>query len=101
MLKPLGDRVVVEPLKQEDVTESGIVLPDNAKEKPMKGTVLAVGNGRLEKGQRIPPEVSVGDVVEPFHMTFMSVLRNLSISAPVNTCPLRHMSSTNDRSMLA
>ena len=63
MLKPLGDRVVVEPLKQEDVTESGIVLPDNAKEKPMKGTVLAVGNGRLEKGQRIPPEVSVGDVV--------------------------------------
>jgi len=63
MLRPLGDRIVVEPMKQEDVTESGIVLPDNAKEKPMKGTVLAVGNGRLEKGQRIPLEVSVGDVV--------------------------------------
>jgi len=63
MLKPLGDRIVVEPLKQEDVTESGIVLPENAKEKPMKGTVLAVGNGRLEKGQRIPVDVGAGDVV--------------------------------------
>ncbi|WP_426449671.1 co-chaperone GroES [Paenibacillus sp. S-38] len=63
MLKPLGDRVVIEPLKQEEVTASGIVLPEKAKEKPMQGTVVAVGRGRLENGKVIPPDVREGDTV--------------------------------------
>jgi len=63
MLKPLGDRVVIEPLKQEERTESGIVLPEKAKEKPMRGYVLAVGKGRVEDGQTIPIDVKVGDLV--------------------------------------
>jgi len=63
MLKPLGDRVVIEPLKQEERTESGIVLPEKAKEKPMRGHVVAVGKGRVEEGKTIPLDVSVGDLV--------------------------------------
>ncbi|GIW06680.1 MAG: 10 kDa chaperonin [Dehalococcoidia bacterium] len=63
-LKPLGDRVVVTPFKQEEVTKSGIVLPDTAKEKPQEGTVVAVGPGRvLDNGSRSPMEVKVGDRV--------------------------------------
>lgn len=63
-LKPLGNRVVVEPLEQEEVTPGGIVLPETAKEKPQQGVVLSVGPGdRDEKGQRIPMDVSVGDKV--------------------------------------
>lgn len=63
-LKPLGNRVVVEPMEQEDVTPGGIVLPETAKEKPQKGTVLSVGPGdRDEDGDRIPMDVSVGDTV--------------------------------------
>jgi len=63
-LKPLGNRVVVEPLEQEDITAGGIVLPETAKEKPQKGTVLSVGPGdRDEDGKRIPMDVSKGDVV--------------------------------------
>ncbi len=63
-LKPLGDRVVVKPIEEEEVTKSGIVLPDTAKEKPQKGEVLAVGSGKLlENGERVPLEVKVGDVV--------------------------------------
>ena len=63
-LKPLGSRVVVEPFEQEEVTASGIVLPETAKEKPQKGTVLAVGPGdRDEDGKRIAMDVSKGDVV--------------------------------------
>ena len=63
-LKPLGDRVVVTPLKQEEVTKSGIVLPDTAKEKPQEGTVVAVGPGRvLDNGSRSQMEVQVGDRV--------------------------------------
>ena len=63
-LKPLGDRVVVEPIEQEEMTASGIVLPETAKEKPQKGTVLAVGpGGRDDKGQRIAMESHVGDTV--------------------------------------
>lgn len=63
-LKPLGNRVVVEPIEQEDVTPSGIVLPETAKEKPQKGKVLSVGPGdRDEDGRRIPMDVSEGDVV--------------------------------------
>ncbi|HQF46922.1 MAG TPA: co-chaperone GroES [Anaerolineaceae bacterium] len=63
-LKPLGSRVVVEPLEQEEVTAGGIVLPDTAKEKPQKGTVLSVGPGdRDDTGKYIPMDVKVGDVV--------------------------------------
>jgi len=63
-LKPLGDRVVVEPLEEEEITASGIILPETAKEKPQKGTVVAVGPGRKdENGKVIPMEVGVGDVV--------------------------------------
>jgi chaperonin GroES len=63
-VKPLGDRLVVKPLEQEEVTPSGIVLPETAKEKPQKGEVLAVGpGGRDDSGERIPMDVSVGDTV--------------------------------------
>jgi chaperonin GroES len=63
-LKPLGNRVVIEPLEQEEITAGGIVLPDTAKEKPQKGTVLSVGPGdRDDEGKRIPMDVSVGDTV--------------------------------------
>ena len=62
-LKPLGDRVVVKPGEGEERTASGIVLPDTAKEKPQEGEVVAVGSGRIEDGQKIAPEVSVGDTV--------------------------------------
>ena len=63
-LKPLGSRVVVEPIEQEEVTAGGIVLPETAKEKPQKGNVLAIGQGdRDDAGKRIPLDVSVGDVV--------------------------------------
>ncbi|HAL15607.1 MAG: co-chaperone GroES [Bellilinea sp.] len=63
-LKPLGSRVVVEPLEQEEVTAGGIVLPETAKEKPQKGVVLSVGPGdRDEDGDRIAMDVKVGDTV--------------------------------------
>ncbi|MDD5468122.1 MAG: co-chaperone GroES [Anaerolineales bacterium] len=63
-LKPLGNRVVVEPLEQEEVTAGGIVLPETAKEKPQKGMVLSVGPGdRDDEGKRIPMDVKVGDTV--------------------------------------
>ncbi|HLT58839.1 MAG TPA: co-chaperone GroES [Limnochordales bacterium] len=63
-LVPLGDRVVVKPIEQEEKTKGGIVLPDTAKEKPQEGEVLAVGSGRLlENGERVPLEVKVGDRV--------------------------------------
>ena len=63
-IKPLGNRVVVEPHEEEDVTAGGIVLPETAKEKPQKGKVLAIGPGdRNEDGERIPMDVSEGDSV--------------------------------------
>ncbi|HHY06385.1 MAG TPA: co-chaperone GroES [Clostridia bacterium] len=63
-IKPLGDKVVIKPLDQEEKTKSGIVLPDTAKEKPQQGEIIAVGSGRiLENGQKIPLEVKVGDKV--------------------------------------
>jgi chaperonin GroES len=63
-LKPLGDRLVVKPLEEEEVTPGGIVLPETAKEKPQKGEVLAVGPGsRDDEGKHIAMEVSVGDKV--------------------------------------
>jgi chaperonin GroES len=64
-LQPLGDRLIVEVLDQEETTVAGIVLPDTAQEKPQRGTVLAVGPGERNKdtGERIPLDVSEGDVV--------------------------------------
>ena len=63
-LKPLGDRLIVEPIEQEEMTASGIVLPETAKEKPMQGKVLASGPGaRKEDGSRIAMDVSNGDTV--------------------------------------
>ena len=63
-LKPLGDRLVVEPVEQEEKTASGIILPETAKEKPQEGNVLAAGPGRRdEKGERIPMDVKEGDRV--------------------------------------
>src|SRR6185436_19174314 len=63
-LKPLGDRVVVKPKPKDEVTASGIVLPDTASEKPQEGTVLSVGPGRrLDNGQRVAMEVRQGDTV--------------------------------------
>ena len=62
-LKPLGDRVIVKAVEQEEVTASGIVLPDTAKEKPQRGTVLAGGEGRWVDGARVALEVSEGDEV--------------------------------------
>ena len=63
-LKPLGARVVVEPIEQEEITAGGIVLPETAKEKPQRGTVVAAGPGdRDENGKRIPMDVKAGDIV--------------------------------------
>jgi chaperonin GroES len=63
-LRPLGDRVVVKPLDREEVTKSGIVLPDTAKEKPQQGEILAVGPGRtLDSGDKVTLDVAVGDRV--------------------------------------
>jgi chaperonin GroES len=63
MIKPLGDRVVIEASAKEEKTASGIVLPDTAKEKPQEGKIVAVGSGHLKDGERIALEVSVGDLV--------------------------------------
>lgn len=63
-LKPLGDRLVVKPATREETTASGIVLPDTAKEKPQRGTIVAAGEGRRdEDGDRVPMDVKVGDEV--------------------------------------
>jgi len=63
-LQPLGDRVIIKPLTREEVTKSGIVLPETAKEKPQEGEVLSVGPGRvLDTGQRQKVELSKGDKV--------------------------------------
>ncbi len=63
-LKPLGDRVVVEPIEQEEMTAGGIVLPETAKEKPQRGTVIAAGPGaRDDEGKHIALDVQAGDVV--------------------------------------
>jgi len=63
-LQPLADRLVVKPIEREEVTKSGIVLPDTVRERPQEGEVIAVGPGRLsEDGKRIAMEVEVGDRV--------------------------------------
>ena len=63
-LKPLGDRLIVQAIEEEETTASGIVLPDTAKEKPQRGKVLAVGDGALnDDGERTPVDVAEGDEV--------------------------------------
>jgi len=63
-IKPLADRIVVEPIEQEEVTAGGIILPETAKEKPQQGKIVAAGPGRTdEKGKRVEMEVKVGDKV--------------------------------------
>ncbi len=63
-VKPLADRVLVKPLEEEDKTPGGIILPETAKEKPMRGKIIAVGNGRVDdRGERVKMEVKEGDVV--------------------------------------
>jgi chaperonin GroES len=63
-LKPLADRLVVEPIEQDDVTAGGIILPETAKEKPQQGKVIAAGPGRIDdKGKRVDMEVKLGDKV--------------------------------------
>ncbi|WP_150265456.1 co-chaperone GroES [Paenibacillus tepidiphilus] len=63
MIKPLGERVLVQPIEQEQTTSFGIVLPDSSKEKPQEGTIVAVGSGILKDGVRVPLEVKEGDRV--------------------------------------
>ncbi|MGG4340959.1 co-chaperone GroES [Paenibacillus lautus] len=63
MIRPLGERVLVEPIEQEETTTFGIVLPDSAKEKPQEGKIIAVGSGSLKDGARVPLEVKEGDRV--------------------------------------
>jgi chaperonin GroES len=63
-IKPLEDRIVIRQLEAEQVTASGLVIPDTAKEKPQEGEVVAVGPGRIDdNGNRVPLDVSVGDTV--------------------------------------
>lgn len=62
-IKPLADRVIVKALPMEEKTKSGIIMPDTAKEKPQEGEVVAVGPGRMEKGERLAMDVKVNDRV--------------------------------------
>lgn len=62
-LKPLADRVIVEPLAQESTTKAGIIIPDTAKEKSQRGKVLAVGEGKFDDGKLVPVSVKIGDEV--------------------------------------
>ncbi|MBM4437210.1 MAG: co-chaperone GroES [Actinobacteria bacterium] len=63
-VRPLGDRVVIKPQEREEVTKSGLVLPDTAKEKPQQGKVIAVGPGRVtDNGEKVPLEIKSGDTV--------------------------------------
>ncbi len=63
-IQPLGDRVLVEPLKDEETTKGGIIIPDTAKEKPQQGKVIAVGTGKIDdNGNKVPFNVKKGDLV--------------------------------------
>jgi chaperonin GroES len=62
-LQPLGDRIIVKPKDEDTQTPSGLVIPDTAKEKPQLGDVLAVGPGEFKDGERVPVDVSEGDIV--------------------------------------
>ena len=59
--RPLGDRILIKRIKEEEKTKGGIIIPDTAKEKPQEGKVIAVGKGKYEEGKLIPVEVKVGD----------------------------------------
>ena len=93
-LKPLGDRLIVKAIEEEETTASGIVLPDTAKEKPTKGKVVAVGDGKVNEdtGKRTPLDVSEGDTVlyskyggteVPFEGEDLLVLRESDVLAKV------------------
>jgi chaperonin GroES len=93
-LKPLGDRLIVKAIEEEETTASGIVLPDTAKEKPTKGKVVAVGDGKINEdtGKRTPLDVSEGDTVlyskyggteVPFEGEDLLVLRESDVLAKV------------------
>jgi chaperonin GroES len=62
-VQPLYDRVLLKRVEMKEQKKGGIIIPDTAKEKPMEGKVIAVGSGRIEKGERVPLEVKVGDTV--------------------------------------
>jgi chaperonin GroES len=63
-IRPLQDRIIVKRMEEEDMTKGGIIIPDSAKEKPMEGKVIAVGNGKiLDNGQKTKPDVKAGDKV--------------------------------------
>ncbi|MBN2684926.1 MAG: co-chaperone GroES [Pontiellaceae bacterium] len=63
-IKPLGERVLVEPIKEDEAVKGGIIIPDSAKEKPQEGKVIAVGTGKIDdNGKKVPFNVKVGDVV--------------------------------------
>jgi len=62
-IQPLADRIIVKPIEQESKTKSGIIIPSTAKEKSQKGKVVAVGKGKYEDGNLVPPQVKVGDMV--------------------------------------
>ncbi len=63
-IKPLGNRVVIEPIEEEEIKKGKIIIPDTAKEKPQQGKVVSVGTGKTDSdGKKIPPEVKVGDTV--------------------------------------
>ena len=104
-LQPLGDRLIVEVLEEEETTISGIVLPDTAKEKPQRGKVLAVGPGsRNDKGELIPIEVAPGDeiVFSKYGGTEIKVgaddlliLRESDVSAKVTTTSPRRKSANS------
>lgn len=63
MFKPLHNYVLLERIEEENKTAGGIIIPDNAREKPSRGRVIAVGDGLIENGQKIPMSVNVGDVI--------------------------------------
>lgn len=62
-LRPLGDRVLVKRIKEEEKTKGGIIIPDTAKEKPQEGKVVSVGKGKFEDGKLVTPEVKAGDKI--------------------------------------
>jgi chaperonin GroES len=62
-LRPLGDRILVKRIKEEEKTKGGIIIPDTAKEKPQEGKVVAVGKGKFEDGKLVAPEVKAGDKI--------------------------------------
>ncbi len=62
-IRPLGDRILVKRIKEEEKTKGGIIIPDTAKEKPQEGKVVAVGKGKMEEGKLIAPEVKPGDKI--------------------------------------